>query len=104
MAQLDTASDHRSMLERHLQTGIQLLLVGLIAWSGVKLVTLGEHMAVLQERQINQGRQIESLRRDLREWSNLYYSRRDAEREIGGLQNNVRDLDARVSELESQKE
>lgn len=103
MAQPDTASDNRSMLERHLQTGIQLLLVGLIGWSGLKLVALGEHIAVLQERQLNQGRQIENLRRDLRDWSNLYYRKTDASREIGSLKGDVHRLGERVTELEDNR-
>ncbi|SDK78610.1 hypothetical protein SAMN05661010_00081 [Modicisalibacter muralis] len=89
-----------SMFERHLQTGIQLLLVGLLGWAGLKLVSLGEDNAALQERLIYQGDQIASLRRDLRDWSNLYYRKTDATREIGALQDDVRDLKQRISTLE----
>jgi len=89
-----------SVFERHLQTAIQLILVALLAWAGLKLVELGENSARLQERLTYQGEQISFLRRDLREWSNLYYTKADAEREIGALQSDVRDLKRRVTALE----
>ena len=93
-------SDNPSVFERHLQTGIQLLLVALLGWAGLKLVSLGEDNAVLRERLIYQGDQISSLRRDLRDWSNLYYRKTDADREIGDLQEDVRLLKQRVSAIE----
>ncbi|WP_089689052.1 hypothetical protein [Billgrantia gudaonensis] len=88
------------MFERHLQTAIQLTLVALLAWAGLKLVTLGEHTAVLRERLVYQGEQIESLRRELREWSELYYRKTDADREIGSLRDNVRRTNEHVTELD----
>ncbi|MGM0535557.1 MAG: hypothetical protein ACQEXI_00405 [Pseudomonadota bacterium] len=91
-----------SIFERHLQTAIQLTLVALLAWAGVKLVTLGEHTAVLRERLVYQGEQIESLRRDLRDWSDLYYRKSDASREIGNIEERITRLDGRVSQLEEE--
>ncbi|SFU80246.1 hypothetical protein [Halomonas korlensis] len=92
-----------SVFERHLQTGIQLTLVALLAWAGLKLVTLGEHTAVLRERLVYQGEQIESLRRDLRDWSDLYYRKSDANREISSLKDDVRSLNERVTTLEGHR-
>jgi len=85
-----------SIFERHLQTAIQLTLVALLAWAGLRLVSLGEHTAVLRERLVSQGEQIESLRRDLRDWSDLYYRKSDAAREIGNLQNRVTRLEEEI--------
>ncbi|MCT8467021.1 hypothetical protein KZO85_00320 [Chromohalobacter canadensis] len=98
MAQTDA---NRSIFERHLQTGIQLLLVALLGWAGLKLVTLGENTAVLRERLVYQGEQIQSLRRELRDWSDLYYRKSDANREITGIRNSMQDLENRVTDLES---
>ncbi|MBZ9576720.1 hypothetical protein [Modicisalibacter sp. MOD 31.J] len=89
-----------NVFERHLQTGIQLILVALLGWAGLKLVSLGEDSAALRERITYQGAQIASLRSDLRDWSNLYYRKADASREIGALQDDVRALKQRVSRLE----
>ncbi|EWH00558.1 hypothetical protein [Halomonas sp. BC04] len=88
------------MLERHIQTGIQIILVALLAWAGLELVNLGKNTAVLQERLAYQGQLINELRGELRDWSNLYYRKSDADREIGGLKNDVRRLNERVSDLE----
>lgn len=101
MADPSTASHSRSILERHLQTGIQLLLVALLGWAGLKLVTLGENTAVLRERLVYQGEQIASLRRELRDWSDLYYRKRDAAREIGDIQSDIVALENRVTDLEN---
>lgn len=92
-----------SAFERHAQTVIGMIVVALLSWAGLKLVSLGEDNAKLRERMYYQGDQITSLRRDLREWSNLYYPRSDAEREIGALQDNVRSLDERLSTLEQER-
>ncbi|SFU01426.1 hypothetical protein [Halomonas saccharevitans] len=101
MAQSDTVSNSRSIFERHLQTGIQLLLVALLGWAGLKLVTLGENTAVLRERLTYQSEQLASLRRELRNWSDLYYRKGDAARELGDIKSDIASLEARVTELES---
>lgn len=89
-----------SIFERHLQTGIQLLLVGLLGWAGLKLVELSENSARLQERLTYQGQQISSLSRDIRDWSDTYYLKTSAEREIGALKAGLSNLSDRVTVLE----
>ncbi|WP_442489392.1 hypothetical protein [Halomonas litopenaei] len=95
------ASTSRSIFERHLQTGIQLLLVALLGWAGLKLVTLGENTAVLRERLTYQSEQLTGLRRELHEWSDLYYRKRDAARELGEIESDIASLEARVTDLEN---
>lgn len=89
-----------SVFERHLQTAIQLILVALLAWAGLRLVELGENSAVLRERLIYQGEQISQLRRELREWSDIYVRRSDADREFQQLRNELEQVGARVARLE----
>lgn len=89
-----------SVFERHLQTGIQLILVGLLGWAGLKLVTLGEDNAVLRERIAYQGEQIISLRRDIREWSNLYQRKSAAEQRANEVNERFDAIDQRLSALE----
>lgn len=98
---LDEKSDVKpSAFERHFQTGIQLLLIALLAWSGAKLVSLGESTAVLRERLIYQGDQIASLRRDIREWSDLYQKKSDASRNMNLIDNRLDVITDRIAELE----
>ncbi|OBX35650.1 hypothetical protein A8U91_04724 [Halomonas elongata] len=92
-----------SAFERHFQTGIQLILVGLLGWAGLKLVTLGEDNAVLRERITYQGEQIVSLRRDIREWSNLYYRKSEADRVNKEFAQRIHALDQRVTSLEESR-
>lgn len=89
-----------TMLERHVQTAIQFILLALLAWAGVELVNLGKSTAVLQERLVYQGQLINEMRRELREWSDLYYRKTDAEREFRTLKASVNNLDQRVQQLE----
>lgn len=97
----DTTAEPRTALERHLQTGIQLLLVALLAWAGLELVALGKSTVALQERLTYQGELINDLRSEIRSWSDLYYRKADAAREIGELQSNIGALEARVTDLEN---
>lgn len=87
--------------EGHLQTGIQLLIVALICWAGVELVNVGRTVAVLQERQLHQGRLITELRQDLRNWSELYYRKDTANRQIGEIKSSMDELESRVTDLEN---
>lgn len=89
-----------SRFERHLQTGIQMILVLLLGWAGLKLVTLGEDNAVLRERIAYQGEQIISLRRDIREWSNLYQRKSAAEQRANEVNERFDVIDQRLSALE----
>lgn len=89
-----------SMFERHLQTAIQLLIVAVLSWSGVELVNLGRTVAVLEERQIHQGRALDELSRDLREFSGLYQRKSDADRELTAIKGNLSNLTGRVRQLE----
>ncbi|WP_227369831.1 hypothetical protein [Halomonas sp. M20] len=95
----DTTDVKPSVFERHMQTAIQVILVLLVGWAGMKLVTIGESSAVLRERLLYQGEQIERLRRDLRDWSNVYYTKSDADREIGSLKSSVESIKSSVSGL-----
>lgn len=70
-----------SVFERHMQTGIQVLLVALIIWAGTELVKLGQQSVVLEERLTTQGLMLNELRQELREWGDAY-STTDARREL----------------------
>jgi len=89
-----------SVFERHMQTGIQILLVALIMWAGTQLVKLGHQSVVLEERLTNQGALLNEMRIELKEWGDTYYRRADAQRELDGIENRIDDLDSRVSALE----
>jgi len=93
-----------SVFERHLQTGIQVVLVILLTWAGTELVALGKNTAVLQERLVHQGQQLSDMRRELREWSDVYYRQSDAERDLDDIRRRIEVLDSRVSNLEGARQ
>lgn len=89
-----------SVFERHAQTAIQILLVTLILWAGTELVQIGRQSAVLEERLASQGASLESLRLELRTWSDTYYRASDARRELDQIETRIENLNSRVSALE----
>lgn len=89
-----------SVFERHMQTGIQVLLVALILWAGTELVQIGRQSAVLEERLATQGLTLQQMRQELRGWSDTYYRKADAQRELDEIENRIDNLNGRVSALE----
>lgn len=89
-----------SVFERHMQTGIQVLLVALIIWAGTELVKLGQQSAVLEERLATQGMTLIEMREELRSWGDTYYRTVDAQRELNEIEVRIDDLNSRVSALE----
>lgn len=92
-----------SVFERHMQTGIQVLLVALIIWAGTELVKLGQQSVVLEERLTTQGLMLNELRQELREWGDTYYRTTDARRELDEIEGRIDNLNSRVSALESRQ-
>ncbi len=89
-----------SAFERHMQTAIQVLLVGLLLWAGTELVKLGQQSAVLEERLTTQGTMLYELRQELKVWGETYYRATDARRELDHIETRIDDLNGRVSALE----
>lgn len=89
-----------SVFERHMQTGIQVLLVALIIWAGAQLVSLGQQSLVLEERLANQGLTLMEMREELRSWGDTYYRTVDAKRELNNIEGRIDNLNSRVSALE----
>ncbi|MCA8865300.1 MULTISPECIES: hypothetical protein [unclassified Halomonas] len=91
------------VFERHMQTGIQVLLVALIIWAGTELVKLGQQSVVLEERLTTQGLMLNELRQELREWGDTYYRTTDARRELDEIEGRIDNLNSRVSALETRQ-
>lgn len=89
-----------SAFERHMQTGIQVLLVALILWAGSELVKLGQQSVVLEERLTMQGLMLQEMRHELKSWGDTYYRATDARRELDQIEARIESLHSRVSALE----
>ncbi|WP_144982937.1 MULTISPECIES: hypothetical protein [Halomonadaceae] len=90
-----------SVFERHMQTGIQVLLVALILWAGSELVKLGQQTVVLEERLTMQGLMLQEMRHELKSWGDTYYRTTDARRELDQIEARIDSLHSRVSALEN---
>ncbi|KIN15840.1 hypothetical protein RO22_04060 [Halomonas sp. KHS3] len=89
-----------SIFERHMQTGIQVLLVTLIIWAGSELVKLGQQSVVLEERLTMQDLMLQEMRHELKSWGDTYYRTVDARRELDNIEGRINNLNSRVSALE----
>lgn len=89
-----------SVFERHMQTGIQSLLVVLIIWAGTQLVNLGQQSVLLEERLATQALTLQEMREELRSWGDTYYRTADANRELSDIEGRIDNLNSRVSALE----
>lgn len=86
----------RTGFERHMQTAIQIVLVGLVAWMGSTTQTTAVEVAELKA-------ELRSLRREmieLKEQTRQTYTRSDAERDFGVRDRRLDDLETRMRDLE----
>ncbi|OAL57885.1 hypothetical protein A6R74_10770 [Halomonas sp. ALS9] len=90
-----------SIFERHMQTGIQVLLVTLIIWAGSELVKLGQQSVVLEERLTIQDLMLQEMRQELKSRGDTYYRTVDSRRELDNIEGRINNLNSRVSALES---
>lgn len=97
----DTALKAKPILERHVQTVLLALVVGLLAWSGNTTLTLIETSARQDERISQLIALTEQLRADLREVGNDYMTINDAAMYRDQINSRIDSLGARVSRLEN---
>lgn len=102
MSDFETESQ-RSVLERHIQTAIQVLAVALLMWAGKALLDLSQTVAVLEERITAQGATLIDMRSDMRDMSDTYYRKAEAQRDLDAIERRIGRLDGRVSQLEGDR-
>lgn len=102
MSDVET-ENQRSVLERHIQTAIQVLAVALLMWAGKALLDLSQTVAVLEERITAQGATLIDMRSDMRDMSDTYYRRTEAQRDLDAIEQRIGRLDGRVSQLEGDR-
>jgi len=83
------------LLERHIQTGIQAVLVGLILWVGSSILAIREDVAVLRERSAQQGAKIDALTTEAKA---LIDSRRQL---IEQYEGRIRGVEVRIETIEN---
>lgn len=99
----DTAVRSKPIIERHVQTVLLALVVGLLAWSGNTTMTLIETSARQDERITQLINLTEQLRNDLRAVGSEYMTISDAALYRDQLNSKIDSLSARVSQLESRQ-
>ena len=76
------------MFERHLQTGIQLLLIALIVWAGQQLVQTSTRVVSLEVK-------VTALEMSMTGSMDDRYRARDAARDFDSMRREVNDMDRR---------
>lgn len=93
----------RPILERHVQTVLLALVVGLLAWSGNTTMTLIETSARQDERISQLITLTENLRQDLRDTGNQFMTISDAQLYRDQMNSRIDALGSRVSRLENEQ-
>lgn len=89
-----------SNFEKHLQSAISVVLVGLVGWAGINLQSQSTTMATLNERVSNLQEQVVDMRNEIRIRATESYSRKDAEKDHKVIDGRIDNLDKRISRLE----
>ena len=90
------------IVERHIQTLLLAIVVGLLAWSGNTTLRLIETTARQDERISTLITLTESLRRDLRETGDEFMTISEAQLNRDQMRGRIDSIDSRVSRLEDQ--
>lgn len=96
-----SAKDMKPIMERHLQTGILLLIVSFVGWQALTTLQLTEASVRQDERVMHLITLTEQLRVDLRNLDNLYLPRREAEVYRNDMRNRIEQLESRISRVEA---
>lgn len=101
----DVAQDRRksSVFERHLQTGLVLLAVGLLGWNGVTTSDTSSGMAVLDERVSWMGGAVSELKTQISSLVADRYTQLDAERDRMDNNRRFENIETRLLKLENMK-
>ena len=90
----------RPIMERHIQTVLLSVIVAALLWFGSSVVDVREGFARQDEKMISVQAQLAQIQSDLREQSDKYYPKADAEREMTSFRSDIRTLRERVTVLE----
>ncbi len=85
-----------SLLEQHIGTILQLVVVGLLAWSLQTTMSLSNDVAVLKS-------QVSLLSTTLNQGTSDRYRSADAARDFGRVETDLRRMDERILRLEARK-
>jgi len=96
----DNTVRSRPILERHVQTILLAVVVGLISWQATTTLRLSDSSARQDERVTHLIMLTEQLRQDLRNLDAQYISRREAEMYRNETHGMIESLESRVVRLE----
>lgn len=97
--------DRRPALERHIQTLLLCVVMGLISWFGLKLTTVSDQQIATTVALENTVDSVKSMNKDLADLRNQlreFYLRSEAERTNNDIYNYLRRHDERLIKLERQ--
>jgi hypothetical protein len=90
--------------ERHLQTGIQLILVGVVVWVGTSILELRQDMVLLKERDESKTKTFENLRNEVARSNESRYRVEDARRDFQRIEVDMKAIEVKVETLSRMRE
>lgn len=88
------------MMEKHLQTALAAILIGLVGWVGVTVSSTATEVAVLKQTVIVLTSTIEKLEARLEVMTDDRYRASDARRDLGRVYERLSDHEKRIGGLE----
>jgi hypothetical protein len=95
------AQQNRSIFERHVQSGLQGLIVVMIIWFGSAVVDAQKSLARMEERFIGLDARMAGLERQITATADDRYSGSAARRDQDAITNRLNDHEGRLRALES---
>ena len=105
MSNTEELEDRRSSrtFERHLQTGLAVIVVSLIGWVGITTLEISRTSAVTAVRMDMMAAALTDLKKQVRASSKDRYTRQDAQRDYTQNMRRFEGIEKRITALESGK-
>ena len=96
-----TDTPRHSPWERHVQTAVGFVIVGVVGWVGVGVSDSREAIARMEATILGLQQQVVDLRTQVREGTNDRYTQADADRDLARVMKEVGDNRRRIERLEN---
>ncbi len=97
-----TYVEHRSAMEKHIQTVLGVLATGLIAWVGISTTDSRESIARLEVQTAVLQARVAEIRSDLKQSMSRGMTKEEINERFGVCQRRVTELEHRMLEVEKQ--
>jgi len=103
MSDSDTEDRRSNSFERHLQTGLAVIVISLIGWVGITTLEISRTSAVTAVRMDMMAEALKDLKKQMYNSSKNRYTRQDAQRDYTQNMRRFESIEKRITLLEAGK-